>query len=502
MKPLRIFCLIIVLMAGICGAQASPKREMRGVWVATVWGLDWPSIKGTGKRVEQRQKAELIKMLDEYKRLNFTTVCLQVRSMGDVFYPSRYEPWSAFLTGTRGADPGWDPLEFAVEECHKRGLELYAWVNPFRWSTGTAYNTSADQRWKKRGWLMTYGKYTVFNPGLEEVRLHLVEMCREIVDGYDVDGLVFDDYFYPNRIPADNTAPDYKLYKSEAPWMTFSDWRRACVHKAVADVKAMIADTRPGCRFGISPAGVAGKGDTSASKWGVEPCTVGASDWQYEEIYSDPLGLMYQGTVDFISPQIYWSTTHSKAPFGPLVNWWAQASCRFGSHLYSSITLERVEMGNKRENINDAVRQIDAHRRASIDGNCGIIIYSSRFLPLVSQVVEDRFATRSLPPVSGRSADLEIESPKGLRMDKGVLRWSESSGEPGELMRYTVYAIPPGVGKEDAQADDGDGLAAEYLQGVTYLPEFKPEKSTDGWRYAVCVYTPQSAESAPTWLEP
>lgn len=496
-----IFTAILCFVFALTAAASSPKREMRGVWVATVWGIDWPSTTGADKAAARRQQAEMTALLDRLKGLNFTTVCFQVRSMGDVMYDSALEPWSGFLTGKRGNAPAWDPLAFVVDECHRRGLECYAWVNPFRWSTGTLYDTPADRKWRENGWLLTHGKYTVFNPGMEEVRQHIVEVCREIVDGYDVDGLVFDDYFYPNRIPETKDAPDYSLYLSDAPWMDFGDWRRACVHKAVADVSAMIRDTRRGCRFGISPAGVAGKGSTSAPKWGVDACDVKASDWQYAEIYSDPLGLMYQGTVDFISPQIYWGTTHATAPYGPIARWWAGASNQFGSHFYPSVTLERLAKGDRRENIADLGRQIDCNRAESLDGNQGIIIYSAKFVGDVAGCLRDRFAHPSLTPVVAGGPEAPSDAPRGLRHDGSALTWRESDGEPGELMRYTVYAVPPGVGRDEAMAPDGDGIDGRYLLGVTYEPRYDIGRRERGWRYAVCAYSPSSAESAPAWLE-
>lgn len=470
----------------------SPKREMRGLWIATVWGIDWPSVRGTDAATASRQQAELGRLLDRAAALRFTTVCLQVRSMADVMYASRLEPWSAFLTGSRGKAPQWDPLAWAVAECHRRGLECYAWVNPFRWSTGTDYTTPADRQWRERGWLLTHGRYTVLNPGIPEVRDHLVDICREIVEGYAVDGLIFDDYFYPNRIPESPSAPDYPLYLSQTPWMTFGDWRRAAVHHAVADVAAMIRDVRPGCRFGISPAGVAGKDDSSAPKWGVEGARVKAADWQYGEIYSDPVGLMYQGTVDFISPQLYWPTTHATAPFGPLAQWWAQTACHFGSHLYTSVTLERVLQGDKAENVRDLSRQILTHRARSLDGNQGIMIYSAKWLPHVEDELSRSFSSPSLTPQVADVAEQLPEAPRGLHRKGATLSWQ---GEEG--MRYTVYAIPPGLADEQISDPSGDGIAGAWLLGVTYEPRYQLPAPQPGYRYAVCAYTPFSTEGPP-----
>ena len=182
---IRLFFIFsLMVSAGVCALPVwggSPKREMRGVWLATVWGIDWPSVTGTTPAIQRKQKAEMMELLDRCEKMNLTSVFFQVRGMADVMYDSKLEPWSSFISGKRGISPGWDPLEFVVNECHKRGLECYAWVNPFRWSAGTNYDSDIDRKWKDQGWLLSYGKYTVFNPGIEEVREHIVNICREIV---------------------------------------------------------------------------------------------------------------------------------------------------------------------------------------------------------------------------------------------------------------------------------------------------------------------------------
>lgn len=496
--------LLRLVVAALCvttayraPAASSSKREMRGVWVATVWGIDWPSCQGTTADVRKRQQRELAELLDRCKALNLTTVCLQVRSMADVMYRSELEPWSAFVSGRRGTDPGWDPLAWAVEECHRRGLECYAWVNPFRWSAGTDYDTPHDRRCKERGWLLSHEKYTVLNPGLEDVRQHVVAICREIVTGYDVDGLIFDDYFYPNRIPETEDAPDYALYRAEAPWMTFGDWRRANVHKAIADVRAMVADVRPDVRFGISPAGVAGKSDTSAAKWGAECVDVKARDWQYDEIYSDPLGLMYQGTIDFVSPQIYWSTTHETAPYVPLAQWWSRTANLYGRHMYASVTLQRINEGRIDDHRDDLMRQIECNRSASIDGNQGTMIYSAKFLPKVSDVLADGpWAFPALTPEVPGCDRGSLGMAGGLQLRGGVLSWQPVDG----ARRYTVYAVPDDVTLRDAMDESGDGIDPAFLLGVTYSPSMQVGIEP-GYRYGVCVYSGHSSEGTPAWTE-
>jgi len=510
-RALALLFAVIVLFMPSGVSSANPKREMRGVWLATVWGIDWPSVRGNSQNVRQRQMEEMVALLDRCEAMNLTTVFFQVRGMGDVMYKSKLEPWSAFVSDERGSSPGWDPLRFVVDECHRRGLECYAWVNPFRWSSGADYDSAPDKLWKEKGWLLSYGKYTVFNPGLGEVRDHIVDICREIVEGYEVDGLVFDDYFYPNRIPEDSSAGDYALWQEQAPWMTFGDWRRANVHKTVADVHSMIADTRPEVRFGISPAGVAAKAGTSAGKWGISPVGVKADDWQYSEIYSDPTGWLYQHTVDFISPQIYWPTTHETAPYVPLAQWWSGVANYYGCHLYSSITLAPLGKRNTLAERNELIRQIDANRESSIDGNQGTVLYSAKFIhKLAPELMKSHFRRKAISPELRQSTaignDTEIPpSPSALKLKGQMLHWVDDNqdGDPtghgvAHPRRYAVYAFPASLSREDVMDEDGDGIKGEYLFRVSYSPEVRVPKGR--LNFAVTRLSGYSVESSPVFL--
>ena len=258
-KMLRcaIVLLSLLMAAPSMFADTYVKREVRSVWMATVWALDWPTQSGTSASVQNAQKQEMIRYLDVLKADNFNAVYFQVRSMCDAMYRSSYEPWSSYLVGTRGSDPGWDPLAFVVEECHKRGMECHAWVNPYRFTTGSNWNTPQDQELKNKNMLLSHESTVILNPGLPATREHIVKVCREITKNYDIDGIIFDDYFYPNGIPSTSEAGDYTLWKSSGTSMSFGDWRRDNVNQMVRDVYNMIQEEKPYVKFGISPAGAA-----------------------------------------------------------------------------------------------------------------------------------------------------------------------------------------------------------------------------------------------------
>ena len=500
-----ILVLIIVAMAtGITiNADETRKREMRATWVATVYGIDWPQTQNNASA----QKAEFNAYLDNLQTQNFNAIFFQVRTMCDAFYQSSYEPWSSYLTGTRGRDPGYDPLQYAVEQCHARGIQCHAWVNPYRWSTGTDWNTPQDQALKNAGMLLSYNDgsstYTILNPGLPETRERIVNVIREIISNYDVDGVVFDDYFYPNGIPTNNKAGDYNLWNNSNVDMTFADWRRNNVNMMVRDVYNMIQDVKPEVRFGISPAGVAGTASTSASQHGVTPCPKG-SDWQYNGIFSDPLAWLEQGTIDYISPQIYWKTDHYSNPFGPITDWWSYIAKHYGRHHYASHSISFFDSSNTASDWAEVVQQINLSRQYTEDNAPGAVLYSTRYINgprktgLGAYLLANAFQRPAMIPAVTWKTAPGYGAPAHLALNDGTLSWT---AQQGTLVKYSVYAVPDGMTEEEALSPAYGGIRSDYLLGVTYSPDYKlPDAFLSGYRYAVCVVDGYGNESEPAYI--
>lgn len=489
-------------------AQEAQKREMRTVWIATVSNIDWPQTRGTGTATINKQKKQLTDLLDGFVKANMNSVCLQVRPMADALYKSSYEPWSKYLTGTRGQDPGWDPLAFAVEECHKRGLEINAWVNPYRFSnsSGNDCTTAIDQNLKKSGILMQVGNRIVFNPALKASRDHLLKVCKEMIQNYDIDGIIFDDYFYPGGgTPEDSSAPDYQLYTQSNSGMSIGDWRRANVNQMVKDMWDMVQATKPYVKFSIGPAGVAGQRSTSATKHGVVPVDeyCRASDWQYKTIYSDPLAWLEEGTIDYISPQLYWKTNHVTNPFGPLTNWWSYIAEHFGRHHYASHNIYFMAETNTKADWDEILQQIRYSRQYNRQNAPGVNFYSAKYIDgptckgLADYLSQTLFTHKALEPAMPWHSKTNYDAPANLTYSGGTLSWT---GVNKKLVRYSVYAVPLTVTLDEAQSQAFDGIKSDYLVGVTYTPSFKLDASLQsGYWYAVCVVDGWNNEFAPAF---
>lgn len=489
-------------------AQEAQKREMRTVWIATVSNIDWPQTRGTGTATINKQKKQLTDLLDGFVKANMNSVCLQVRPMADALYKSSYEPWSSYLTGTRGQDPGWDPLAFAVEECHKRGLEINAWVNPYRFSnsSGNDCTTAIDQNLKNSGILMQVGNRIVFNPALKASRDHLLKVCKEMIQNYDIDGIIFDDYFYPGGgTPEDSSAPDYQLYTQSNSGMSIGDWRRANVNQMVKDMWDMVQATKPYVKFSIGPAGVAGQRSTSATKHGVVPVDeyCRASDWQYTTIYSDPLAWLEEGTIDYISPQLYWKTNHTTNPFGPLTNWWSYIAEHFGRHHYASHNIYFMEKTNTKADWDEILQQIRYSRQYNRQNAPGVNFYSAKYIDgpkckgLADYLSQTLFTHKALEPAMPWHSKTNYDAPANLAYSGGTLSWT---GVNKKLVRYSVYAVPLNVTLDEAQSQAFDGIKSDYLVGVTYTPSFKLDASLQsGYWYAVCVVDGWNNEFAPSF---
>ena len=471
------------------------KSEFRSAWVATVWALDWPK---TGESAET-QMAELDRMLDSLANNNFNAVNFQVRSMCDAMYKSSYEPWSSYLTGTRGKDPGFDPLGYVVNGCHKRGMECHAWVNPYRFSTGSNWDTELDQELKNSGHLLSHsnGKTTttILDPAQQWTIDRIVNVCREIITNYDVDGILYDDYFYPSGIPTNSSAGDYSEWKNSGTKLSFADWRRDNVNRMVKAVYDMIQTVKPWVRYGISPAGVACSSSSVAKKYGIDPCP--GSDWQYSSIFSDPIAWYQAKTIDYMSPQVYWTRGNSAADYAKITPWWGKVAHKFGRHVYISHSLESLTGASKGEmapatkasgpnntSYDEYVAQVEMNRETNYDNAPGSIYYSCKYLynlgakeSFAHYLKRTVYAYPALPPAMTWKSATNPGTVSNVSKVAYDLSWTGFDN-----VRYTVYAVPESVPQSEFKKD------VQYLLGITYDTRYAiPENYRAGYQYAICV---------------
>lgn len=313
--------MILSAIPYVNSTQAAEK-EMRAAWVSTVYNLDWPKTKNNASK----QKQELTQMMDKLKGCGINTIVLQVRPESDALYKSSINPWSKYLTGTQGKDPGYDPLAFAVQEAHKRGMELHAWMNPYRvTSSGTNLNSlvSSHPARKNPGWVITYNGKMYYDPGNPAVVDYLVKTVKEVVDKYDIDGIHFDDYFYPS-----SSFPDDESYNAYGKGQDRNNWRRENVNTLLKRVKAVV-NARSGCEFGVSPFGI-WRNKSADCPDGSE--TSGSQS--YYNMLADSRTWIRKGYVDYIVPQIYWPIGLKVADYSKLVKWWANEVKGYDVDLY------------------------------------------------------------------------------------------------------------------------------------------------------------------------
>ncbi|QJD83195.1 family 10 glycosylhydrolase [Cohnella herbarum] len=289
--------------------------SLKGAWISTVYNLDWPSDKSYANSEQQRQ--EYIRLLDDLQGMGLNSVFVQVRPSADSFYPSKLVPWSRFVTGKQGQAPDYDPLAFMIEETHRRGMEFHAWFNPFRANTDAKTDNLASNHVaiEHPDWIVKSGTLMYINPGIPEARQHIIDVIIEVVNGYEIDGVHLDDYFYPSNgvFPDDAT---YTQYNAD-PLLNKSDWRRDNINRFVEDLGKSIQQAKPQVRFGISPFGVWRNQEVdptgSATKAGVTA---------YDNMYADVRKWIKEEWIDYVAPQIYWSMTLKIAQYNTLVDWW------------------------------------------------------------------------------------------------------------------------------------------------------------------------------------
>jgi uncharacterized lipoprotein YddW (UPF0748 family) len=334
---LLIFSGVLVLFQF---ATAQPKYEFRAAWVATVDNIDWPS---RGNYDSENQQLEYIELLEMHKRNGMNAVVVQVRPSTDAFYPSPFEPWSEWLTGKQGRPPApyYDPLQFMIEETHKRGMEFHAWCNPYRaeFNIGQSSISSSHVTRIHPEWFLTYGGKRYFDPGNKEAQQHVTHVIRDLVKRYDVDAIHFDDYFYPYRI-AGKEFPDDSSYTRFGNGLSRDDWRRSNVDSVIVFLSKAIKEENRFCKFGISPFGVwrniSQDPEGSDTRGGLS---------NYDDLYADILLWAKKGWIDYITPQLYWEFGHRLAAYETLIDWWSKHA--YGRHLYIGHAIYRaLDRGN------------------------------------------------------------------------------------------------------------------------------------------------------------
>lgn len=398
------YLLLVFFSLSSCGIfnslKKSPKREFRGVWIATVVNIDWPK---NGTDSASKQKADFQEILNFYQQQNYNAVIVQIRAAGDAFYPSEYAPWSRFLTGIEGKKPDWqeDNLEWMIVEAHKRGMEFHAWLNPYRATFDENFEVLSETHdyCTHPEWMVHYGKKNYYNPGLPEVRAQFSKIIAEIVSRYDVDAVHFDDYFYPYKIKdaVFNDSVSYNTYAQEN--QSLDDWRRSNIDSLVENTHRTIKSIKPWVQFGISPFGVWKNKSTDPMGSDTK-----AGQTTYEDLYADPLLWMQEGWVDYLAPQVYWSMDLPVASHKTLVDWWAKNNNNtrlyIGNGAYKIRTNSDQAWANKKELPNQLKL---ARETPKIAGN---ILFSSKSLlnsnPDVSQYIKKKLYNRlALTPIKG-----------------------------------------------------------------------------------------------------
>ncbi len=452
----KILLFLFTLAVGITTLYANPKHEFRASWMTTGYGLDWPR-----QKTADAQKAELQQKLDALVAGNHNAVCLQVRSFCDAIYKSSYEPWADCLTGTRGQDPGYDPLAFAIEEAHKRGLELHVWVNPFR-ATPSGTLSTDDPVWKNAGqWIIKYNNSSfsgqIIDPGYPEARDYVHKVLMEIVNNYDIDGILMDDYFYAyggtNTEDADSRSKHlYKVTDADKDNTYIDDWRRANVDSVVHRLYRDLQKTKPWVRFGMGTPGNWSNKATAGSYYGISlPATTAMESYDY--LYCNPVEWAKQGWVDYLNPQVYWSTTAKKGDYDILTPWWAKKVCENFSnklpngqkvHFFASQGACYAYDSDGMEGYNDGVaeiqRQIDVNRANLSSGYTGSVLFSTSSAILMrNELRESHFQYKALPPAMDWKSKTTLAAPTNVKVKDTVMTWEHPTAE-----RFTIYVYPRG----------------------------------------------------------
>ena len=442
-----LLCISIAKSQCIQGnefSKTTPKRDLRGVFLASVFNLNWPTNRTATPAV---QRAELITILDNLKANGYNTVFFQVRPASDALYASTLEPWSYYLTGTEGLAPSplWDPLEYAITESHKRGLDLHAWINPYRSKNGTYTNAASHPSNTNPSWVLTAAtnvNLKILDPGLPAVRNHIVSIIQDIATRYDVDGIHFDDYFYPSafmKAVPDNQ--DKQTFIDNNPTnLSLADWRREngklMVGMVYDAIQVINTNLNKNVVFGVSPSGI--------WKSGVPTGISGGS--HFNDLFYDPIAWLDAGKVDYLAPQVYWKITGPQ-DYIKLTQWWNDQVKTRNKQLYLSQAYYKMDDSNNFAS-SEMQNQIIHNRSVSMDATYGQIAYSYVAIKNNSKSINTNLLAAEYnyqsfaPPIPGKDA-ICPNPPANITKTGTALTWSTpAAAADGDLpVKYVVYAF-------------------------------------------------------------
>ena len=484
MRVKSLLCVFfLLLMAGGVFAQvqtgsAYPKREFRAAWIQSVNG----QFRGMPT---EKLKQNLIGQLNSLQKAGINAIIFQVRPEADALYASRLEPWSRFLTGVQGKapEPYWDPMQFMIDECHKRGMEFHAWINPYRTKTTLKSELAPNHVYNIHPeWFVTYGDQLYFDPALPESRRHICMVVSDIVSRYDVDAIHMDDYFYPYPIKGKDFPDDASFARFGGGFSNKGDWRRSNVNALIKKLHETIREIKPWVKFGVSPFGI--YRNESSDPLGSK--TKGLQN--YDDLYADVLLWAREGWIDYNIPQIYWHIGHPVADYETLVKWWARNTENRPLFIGQSVMNTVQNADPKNPSINQLPRKMALQRAyQTIGGSCqwpasAVVENAGKYR---DALIAEYHKYPALPPVfdfMDNEAPAKVRKMKPVWTEDGyILFWTapKYKEEMNRAVQYVVYRFND---KEKVNIDDPSHIVAITRDNFYKLPY---EDGKTKYRYVV-----------------
>lgn len=473
------------------------KRELRGVWIASVANIDWPSDKNMGS-IQQQQ--EFVNILNNHQKVGINAVFVQVRAASDAFYSLSDEPWSEWLTGKQGRAPSpyYDPMMFMIEHAHERNMEFHAWLNLNR-GTHKSGNSVSENHITKiyPQWFLNYGGNKVYNFGIPEVRRYITNIVVNIIRNYDVDGIHFDDYFYPYPTPGQKINDTETFRKYGQGFKRIEDWRRNNINLLIKEISEAISREKPYVKFGVSPFGV--WRSTDRDREGSR--TSGALS-SYDDLFADSRYWAQQGWIDYIVPQIYFSFGHRTVPYKDMVEWWTR-NCG-NHHLYIGLGSYRIGENSKEwASASQILRQIRLNEKTpKVEGS---VFYSSKSLMPSRHRLDDslkrQYQCKALVPLMPWKQPFSLPQPEIVALKKNnrnrvLIQWEIPENYEANVRSFAIYRFARGERKtldnprniiaivrnhdDKSYIDDTINAREDYEYAITALDrlsnESKPSK--------------------------